>query len=177
MGVSRRGFYYWLNRPSSDRERGNYELKTAIKRIFLDNRSDYGAPRIHRTLLAQGLQCSLNRVAKLMREANIIPKTVRKFRVTTDSRKSLNPAENLLNRQFTPPDKNQIWAADVTYIPTREVWLYLAVVLDLFSRWVVGWSMANRLDSQLSRQALLNALQGRKIDKGLLIHSDRGKEY
>lgn len=177
MGVSRRGFYNWLDRPLSKRAEDNQRLTKAIFLIFTQNRCVYGAPRIHRALLAQGHQCSLNRVARLMRQANIVPKTVRKFRVTTDSRKSIKPAKNHLNRQFSPPSKNQAWAADVTYIPTREGWLFLAVVLDLHSRRVVGWSMAKRLDSKLSQKALQSALQQRQTSEGLLIHSDRGKEY
>ena len=119
----------------------------------------------------------MNRVARLMQMAEIIPKTIKKFRITTDSRKSLNPAENLLNRQFSPGMMNQVWACDVTYIPTREGWLFLAVVLDLFSRKVVGWSMGERLDSKLAQQALKNAVCQRQIARGMLIHSDRGKEY
>lgn len=177
MGVSRRGFYNWLDRPQSNTARENQALREAILQIYLENRCVYGAPRIHRALLAQGYKCSLNRVARLMREANIIPKTTRKFRITTDSRKSKNPAANHLDREFSPAAKNQTWAADVTYIPTREGWLFLAVVLDLFSRRVIGWSMGKRLDSKLSRQALTSALEQRNIGKGVLIHSDQGKEY
>ena len=177
MEVSRRGFYNWLNRLISNRDKENQLLIEAIYSIYRENREVYGAPRIYRALLSQNYKCSLNRVARLMREAKIVPKTIKKFRITTDSRKSLNPAKNHLARQFSPEVKNRAWAADVTYIPTREGCLFLAVVLDLFSRRVIGWSMDKRLDSQLSRQALVSAIQQRNIEKGLLIHSDRGKEY
>lgn len=119
----------------------------------------------------------MNRVARLMQEANILPKTIKKFRITTDSRKSVNPALNILNREFSPSVINRVWVSDVTYIPTREGWLFLAVVLDLFSRKIVGWSMGERLTSKLAQQALLNALEQRSIGKGVLLHSDRGKEY
>jgi len=177
MEVSRRGFYNWLSRPNSKRSETNKRLTQAIKYVFESNRRVYGAPRIHRVLVEQGYYCSLNRVARLMRIAHIVPKTVKKFRITTDSRKSLRPAENLLNREFSPKTSNSSWACDVTYIPTREGWLFLAVVLDLYSRKVVGWSMGERLTSQLARQALTNAVSQRCISTGLLLHSDRGKEY
>jgi putative transposase len=112
-----------------------------------------------------------------MNKANILPKTIRKFRVTTDSRKSSHPKCNILAQNFTTQGCNEKWVADVTYIPTHEGWLFLAVVLDLFSRKVVGWSMAERLTSSLAQQALRNALQQRGNVAGLLHHSDRGSEY
>ena len=177
MGVSRRGFYNWLSRPDSKRARENKQLTVIIRHIFDANRHVYGAPRIHRTLVEQGYPCSLNRVARLMCKANIVPKTVKKFRITTDSRKSLRPAANLLNREFSPKAVNRVWSCDVTYIPTREGWLFLAVVLDLFSRKVIGWSMGERLTSELAQRALMNAISQRHIEDGLLLHSDRGKEY
>lgn len=177
MDVSRRGFYNWLNRPLSNRAKENQLLVEAISLIYFENREVYGAPRIHKALLRQNYKCGLNRVARLMHKANIVPKTIKKFRITTDSRKSLKPAENHLARQFSPSTKNRVWAADVTYIPTREGWLFLAVILDLFSRRVIGWSMGKHLNSKLAQQALINSLQQRNIKKGILIHSDRGKEY
>src|SRR5580704_10600205 len=158
-------------------EQENLVLTKVIQHIFNENRQVYGAPRIHRVLIEKGYHCSLNRVARLMRKANIVPKTIRKFRVTTDSRKSINPTSNLLNRQFSPGQVNRVWASDVTYIPTREGWLFLAVVLDLYSRKVIGWSMSDRLTSCLAQQALLNALNQRRINDGVLHHSDQGKEY
>ena len=177
MRVSRRGYYNWLNCPESKMEKENKVLTTVIRDIFNENRQVYGAPRIYSVLIEKGYRCSLNRVARLMRKANIIPKTIRKFRVTTDSRKSINPTSNLLNRQFSPVQMNRVWASDVTYIPTREGWLFLAVVLDLYSRKVIGWSMSDRLTSSLAQQALTNALNQRSIDDGVLHHSDQGKEY
>ncbi len=177
MMVSRRGFYNWLTCPNSARTKENQQLIERIHQIFNQNRQVYGAPRIHKTLLELGYKCSLNRVARLMHIAKIVPKTIKKFRITTDSRKSLNPAKNLLDREFSPGMMNQVWACDVTYIPTREGWLFLAVVLDLFSRKVVGWSMGERLESKLAQQALRNAVCQRQIAQGMLIHSDRGKEY
>lgn len=177
MGVSRRGYYNWLSCPESRMEKENLVLTNVIRHVFNENRQVYGAPRIHKVLIEKGYHCSLNRVARLMRKANIVPKTIRKFRVTTDSRRSINPTSNLLNRQFSPVQMNRVWASDVTYIPTREGWLFLAVVLDLYSRKVIGWSMSDRLTSCLAQQALINALHQRRIDDGILHHSDQGKEY
>jgi len=177
MQVSRRGFYNWLNRATSKRELENQSLTERIREIHDTYRQVYGAPRIHQVLRNTGSTCSLNRVARLMRVANIVPKTIKKFRVTTDSRKSLKPSENVLNRRFSPKFKNQFWAGDVTFIPTREGWLFLAVVLDLYSRKVIGWSMSDRLTSVLAQQALQNAIDQRDIKNGILFHSDQGKEY
>jgi len=177
LEVSRRGYYDWLNRPPSAREVSNQRLLVEITRVFYANREVYGAPRIYRTLKDEGHQCGLNRVADLMRQAGLVPKTVKKFRVTTDSRKSHRPAPNILDRDFSATGPNEKWVADVTYVPTREGWLLLAVVLDLFSRRVVGWSMGERLTSELAQRALLHAIEQRSPGQGLLIHSDRGKEY
>ncbi len=177
MNVSRRGYYSWLNRTPSKRSEANQALLIAIRRIFYAHREVYGAPRIHQVLLDEGTPCSLNRVARLMRQAKLLPKTIKKFRLTTDSRKSRYPAGNHLDRQFSVASPNRKWVADVTYIPTREGWLFLAVVLDLYSRKVVGWSMGDRLTSDLAKRAILSAIEQRQPDKGLLAHSDQGKEY
>jgi putative transposase len=177
MQVSRRGYYDWLNRLPSAREVSNQCLLVEIKRVFYAHREVYGAPRVYRTLIEEGHYCGLNRVARLMQKAGLIPKTVKKFRAATDSRKSHRPAPNLLARDFSASRPNEKWVADVTYVPTREGWLLLAVVLDLFSRRVVGWSMSERLTSELAQQALLHAVEQRSPGEGLLVHSDRGKEY
>ena len=177
MNVSRRGYYDWLNRPDSARAIANRELLVEIKRLFYQNREVYGAPRIYYALVKQGVVCGLNRVARLMRENALVPKTIKKYRVTTDSRNSRNPADNLLDRKFTADKPNEKWVADVTYIPTREGWLYLATVLDLYSRKIVGWSMSDRLLSTLVQKALQSAVDARQPKPGLLVHSDRGKEY
>lgn len=177
MEVSRRGYYSWLNRPPSPRTLANEALLRVIKRLFYANREVYGAPRIYHCLREEGYDCSLNRVAKLMREAQLVPKTIKHFRVTTDSRKSRYPSQNVLKRQFTAAQPNVKWVSDVTYIPTREGWVFLAVVLDLYSRRIVGWAMDNRLTSELAQRALLNALEDREPPSGLIAHSDQGKEY
>lgn len=177
LKVSRRGYYDWLARPASKRSQANRELLVEIQRIFMANREVYGAPRIHDALVERGYRCSLNRIARLMKLANIVPKTVRKFRITTDSRKSRYPAQNLLEQDFNARCQDEKWVADVTYIPTREGWLFLAVVLDLYSRRVIGWSMAERLTSELAQRALQNAIDLREPACEVIVHSDRGKEY
>jgi putative transposase len=177
MKVSRRGYYDWLNRPESRRSAENRELLKAIKALFYQHREVYGAPRIHEALKQRGYRCGLNRVACLMKVNDLIPKTIKKFRITTDSRKSRHPAANILDRQFEAERPNEKWVADVTYIPTREGWLFLATVLDLYSRKIVGWSMSDRLTSDLAQRALQHAIDARSPKAGLIVHSDRGKEY
>lgn len=177
MRVSRRGYYDWLNRPESQRSVANRQLLEMIKTLFYQHREVYGAPRIYEALRQRGYHCSLNRVARLMRVHRLLPKTIKKFRITTDSRKSRHPAANILDRQFESDQPNEKWVADVTYIPTREGWLFLATVLDLYSRKIVGWSMNDRLTSELAQQALQHAIDGRLPKPGLIVHSDRGKEY
>jgi transposase InsO family protein len=138
LKVSRRGYYNWMNRADSVRKVENHNLLNEIRQIFHQHKAVYGAPRIHRELVARGFCCGLNRVARMMNKAGILPKTIRKFRITTDSRNSLQPAHNILSQNFSTQRCNEKWVADGTYIPTREGWLFLAVVLDLFSRNVVG---------------------------------------
>src|SRR5262249_5973548 len=136
-----------------------------------------GSPRIHAELVARGQGCCVNTVAKIMRHNGLVAKTARKFRCTTDSDHDLPVAENLLDRQFDPDAPNEAWVADITYIPTREGWLYLAVVEDLYSRRVVGWSMADRLASRLVVDALALAVERRLPGERLLAHSDRGSQF
>ncbi len=177
MRVSRRGYYDWLDRPESQRAKDDRRLLAVIRRIFAETREVYGSPRIHRSLIEQGYPCGINRVARLMRAANIVPKTVRRFRVTTDSRNSQTPSPNLLDRKFIVSKPNAKWVTDVTYIATREGWLYLAAVLDLYSRKIVGWSMGNRLTSALAKRSLVHAIETRRPQSGLLVHSDQGREF
>lgn len=166
-----------MARSESERASTNRVLLKRIRELFIQYREVYGAPRIHKALLAEGYDCGLNRVARLMRENCIVPKTIRKFRTTTDSRKSRAAADNILARDFEADRPNEKWVADVTFIPTREGWLFLATVLDLFSRKIVGWSMGSRLTSGLAQTALQNAIDARSPEPGLIVHSDRGKEY
>jgi transposase InsO family protein len=145
-----------------------------IRAIHTEFKARYGSPRMHKELVARGHACCVNTVARLMHDHGIVAKSARKFRVTTtDSNHDLAVAPNLLDRQFNPSGANEVWVADITYIPTREGWLYLAAVEDRYSRRVVGWSMAEHLESRLVVDALEMAVQRRLPDEGLLTHSDR----
>jgi transposase InsO family protein len=182
LGVSRSGYYAWRKRQPSAAEVRREELTEEIATIHAEVKGRYGSPRIHAELVARGCACCVNFVAKLMRGAGIAAKTKRKFRQTTDSNHSMPVAENVLDRQFDPEEPNARWCADITYVPTREGWLYLAVVEDLFSRKVVGWSMDQTMTSRLVVDALEMALARRSSLKGsspsgLVAHSDRGSQY
>ena len=178
LGVSPAGYYAWRQCPRSAGQQRRNTLLVEIRSIHAQFKARYGSPRIHAELVARGHDCCVNTVAKLMREADIAAKTARKFRcTTTDSDHDLPVAENLLDRQFDPAAANESWVADITYIPTREGWLYLAAVEDLYSRRVVGWAMDEHMDSRLVVDALAMAVQRRLPDEGLLAHSDRGSQY
>ncbi len=176
MGVSRSGYYDWVSRPVSQRAQRHQALTEKIRYVHQVSRETYGSPRIREDLLGSGEQLGENTVALLMQRAGIVPKTVRKFRVTTDSRKTV-PAPNRLERQFTAAQPNQRWVSDITFIPTREGWLYLAVIIDLYSRAVIGWAMHKRMKTALVTDALKMALMRRKIRSPLLLHSDQGSQY
>jgi putative transposase len=152
-------------------------LVVEIRAIHAEVKARYGSPRIHAELAARGQDCCVNTVATLMRDNDIAAKTARKFRGTTDSNHDLPVADNVLDRQLDPGSPHESWVADITYIPTREGWLYLAAVADLYSRKVVGWSMADHLESRLVVAALGMAVQRRLPGEGLLAHSDRGCQY
>ncbi len=162
---------------TSARQQRQDALLVQIRAIHAEFQARYGSPRIHAELVARGHDCCVNTVARLMRENGIVAKTAKKFRCTTDSDHDLPVAENLLDRQFDPDGPNEAWVADITYIPTREGWLYLAAVEDLYSRRVVGWSLADHQESRLVVDALALAVQRRLPDEGLLAHSDRGSQY
>jgi putative transposase len=177
LDVSTAGYYAWRERPISDQHQRQSALVVDIRAIHAEVKARYGSPRIHAELAARGRDCCVNTVAKLMRANDIRAKTARKFRCTTDSNHDLPVAENVLDRQFDPEAPNEAWVTDSTYIPTREGWLYLAVVEDLYSRRVVGWSMADHMESRLVVDALEMAVQRRLPGEGLLAHSDRGSQY
>jgi len=178
LEVSRSGYYAWRNRPPSAQQQRRDELVQHIAVVHQEHRQVYGSPRICRELQARGVACSENTVAKLMRSAGIRSKRRRRFVVrTTDSRHAHPIAPNRLNQEFDVAQPNQVWAADITYIPTGEGWLYLAVVLDLCSRKVVGWALDDHLRSELTRRALEMAVLHRRPPKDVLHHSDRGVQY
>jgi transposase InsO family protein len=178
LKVSRSGFFAWLKRPASKRQRRRQELIEKIRAAHQENREFYGSPRVHRALLIDGEMVSRNTVAKLMRQEKIRARNKRKFVPrTTDSRHGHPIADNLLDRQFQSSGPDCKWVADITYVPTDEGWLYLAGVLDCFSRKIVGWSMDDHMETSLVSEALQMALIHRGHQKGLLHHSDRGVQY
>ena len=178
MQVTRSGYYSWTNRPQSQRSQENKALLIQIKSAHKESKKTYGSPRIHQELWASGFHCSRNRIARIMRENGIAAEHKRRFQVTTDSKHDMPVAENLLDQKFDTPAANTRWAGDITYLWTKEGWLYLAVILDLFSRRVVGWSMKSAIDRSLVIGALRAAVWSRRPGTGELIcHSDRGSQY
>ncbi len=177
LEVSAGGYYVWRRNLGSNREKENVRLATHIRAVHEESKKTYGSPRIHAELCSRGIRCGKNRVARLMRQGGIQARHKRKFKVTTDSKHELPVQDNRLNRSFNVAFPNMSWAADITYIWTREGWLYLAVILDLFSRRIVGWSMKKRIEKHLVIDALLMALGQRKPARGILHHSDRGSQY
>lgn len=175
--ISRSGYYAWRQREKSRRQKENERLVEKIKNVYAFNRKVYGSPRITEELKAQGLCCGKNRVARLMRLNGIKAKTVKRYKVTTKSAHTLPIAPNLVNRRFAADECNKLWVSDISYIATREGWLYLAVIIDVFSRTVVGWSMSERLHDTLTVTAFHQALFRRKPGSDLIFHSDRGSQY
>lgn len=177
LGASPQAYYGWRKREPSPRSCSNEALVGRIRSVHQLSRRTYGSPRVHQELRAQGIQCSRKRVARLMRAHGVRARTVRRYRATTDSAHGLPVAPNLLDRQFTAAAPDRAWVTDITYVPTREGWLYLCVFLDLFSRRVVGWAMSERMTAELVTSALWMAVRQRRPGPGLLIHSDRGSQY
>jgi transposase InsO family protein len=178
LGVSRSGYYAWLKRPTRARKMADQRLQQQIKDIYQHSRQSYGSPRIRAELADQGIQCSRKRVARLMRQANLRAKQRGKFKViTTDSAHPYPVARNLLAQDFRVSRPNEKWLGDITYIPTAQGWLYLAVILDLYSRRIVGWAMSDSLERHLVIAALQMAIVRRQPPPGLLHHSDRGSQY
>jgi putative transposase len=175
--VSAAGYYAWRSRPESARSKQTRTLLSAIRVIHRESRETYGSPRIWNALVKQGHRVGEHRVARLMRHGGIRAKTVPKWRATTQSQHPFPVAANTLDRAFTVEAPNRVWAGDLTYIWTREGWLYLAVLLDLYARRVVGWAMGPRLTGELAEQALNMALVNRIPRAGLVHHSDRGSQY
>lgn len=177
LGLARSGYYRWKKQPTNKRVEQDATLWAQITTIFRDSRRTYGSPRVHASLRAQGIRCSKKRVARLMRKSALVACRKRRHVHTTDSHHSEPIAANELARNFQTSAPNQVWVADITYLPTRQGWLYLAVVLDLYARQVVGWSMGATLERTLVIGALEHALGRRQPSAGLLHHSDRGSQY
>ena len=177
LKVSRSGYYAWLKRPESRRSRENRALEDKIRVFHAASHGIYGSPKIYKDLIGDGVRCGENRVARIMREAGIRSRTKKKFKATTNSRHNLPVAPNLLNQDFTVDAPDRTWVSDITYIHTEKGWLYLAVLLDLFNREIVGWATSSRMTRQLAIDALQMALGRRTPAKGLVHHSDRGSQY
>jgi putative transposase len=177
LKVSRSGYYEWLKRGESLRKKKERELAAKIRAIFEQSKKRYGSPRIYDELRDQGIRCSKKQVERLMREMGLQARPKRRFKVTTNSNHNYPVASNLLDRKFEVTAPNKAWVADITYIRTFEGWLYLATVMDLFSRKIVGWAMSKNMLSELAIAALKMAIQRRRPPKDLIHHSDRGVQY
>ena len=177
LQVSPSGYYVWRERPPSKREMANRKLTEKIRDAFEESGETYGSPRIYQVMRNHGLMCSKNRVARLMAGAGLQAKQARRFRSTTKRNKAHRAAPNLLNRDFGAERPNQKWLADITYIPTLEGWLYVAAVLDLFSRKIIGWAMSDRMTTDLTLAALRMAIRQRRPGADLIHHSDQGSQY
>jgi transposase InsO family protein len=178
LEVSRSGFYAWRGREPSATQLRQEALTETIREVHAESRMNYGSPRVHAELLQRGHACNQKTVEKYMRAADIRSKTCRKFRVsTTDSNHPHPIAENIVDRHFSPSRKNEIWTTDITYIPTDEGWMYLAVVEDLYTRKIVGWAMSDSMESRLVVDALEMAIQRELPGEDLIAHSDRGVQY
>ena len=177
LQISRSGYYAWLKRPKSNRSAQNEQLVKQIENIHNQSRQTYGSPRVHDELQDMGIACSENRVARLMRQHAIAVQKKKKFVRTTDSNHALPIAPNRLDQCFEVDRPDAVWTTDITYVWTQQGWLYLAVVLDLFSRRVVGWSMASSLGRTLVIDALKMAIAARDPAEGMIHHSDRGSQY
>jgi putative transposase len=177
LNVSPSGYYAWRTRPISAREMANRELVKRIEAVYNDSYETYGSPRIYLELKDQGVACSEKRVARLMRLRGLRAKQVRRYKSTTKRNKKDPVAPNLLKRDFSTDRPDQKWLTDITYIPTREGWLYLAAVLDLYGRRIVGWAMSERMTADLTISALKMAIRQRQPGAGLIHHSDQGSQY
>jgi len=177
LGVSTSGYYDWYDRPESSRARENRELTQKIHHYHQRSNEVYGSPKIHKDLLAEGELCGVNRVARLMKQADIQSKLRRKFVITTNSKNTTAASPDLLQRNFKVAKPDDAWVSDTTFIPTREGWLFLAVVLELFSRQVIGWAMSKSNNAELVQDALTMAIWRRGKVGGVIVHSDQGSTY
>ena len=177
LGVSESGYFAWRNRPASRRQREDMVLLAHVRSAFTLSNGTYGSPRMVHELRDQGLQVGRRRTARLMRDNGLRARQKRRFKRTTDSEHAFPVAPNLIDQDFTATGPNQKWGVDISYVWTREGWLYLAVVIDLFSRRVVGWSVSDRLHRSLALAALRRGLAIRRPAPGLVHHSDRGSQY
>ncbi|WP_375199370.1 IS3 family transposase [Bacillus sp. RS11] len=177
LGVSRSGYYEWLNRSKSNQKERKEKLTSQIKRVYLDSRRNYGSPKITKQLNSEGVSVSQKTVSRIMKEEGIRSKTVKKYKATTNSKHNLPVYPNLLDQQFKVERPGQAWVADITYIWTSEGWLYLATIMELFSRRIIGWAMDERMTKELVILALKRAIRTQTPTPELIHHSDRGSQY
>jgi putative transposase len=177
LKVSRSGYYRWLKRKPSRRKLDNQRLDAEIREIYDGSKGRYGSPKITQELRDRGRRVGKNRVAKRMRKAGLRSKIRRKYRVTTDSKHQFAVSPNVLERNFTAQAPDKVWVSDITYLATRSGWLYLTVIIDVFSRMVVGWALSSSLSHEMVVVALKRAIRRRRPGKGLVFHSDRGVQY
>ena len=178
LGVSRSGWYSWCSRiRPSDREKQDADLLERIRQIHTASRGTYGSPRVFAQLVRDGVDVGEDKVARIMREDGLAGRVRRRFKVATNSRHDRAVAPNTLNQDFTATESDSVWCADITYIPTMSGWTYLAAIIDLATRMIVGWSMATHMRTELIESALRNALASRAPASRLVHHSDRGSQY
>jgi transposase InsO family protein len=177
LDVSRSAYYRWQKTGPSEREQRNESLLPLVQEIHQQSRRNYGSPRIWDALRQRGIRCGRHRIARIMRLHGIQAKTKRRFKVTTRSKRNQLPMPDLVQRNFNAERPNQVWTSDITYLWTREGWAYVAVVLDLCSRMIVGWELSARLTASLVTSAVERALDWRNPSEGLVLHSDRGSQY
>jgi len=177
FAVSKSGYYAWRKRTQSKTKRANELLLAKIHEVFHGSHQRYGSRRVWFELRLRGIICSKNRVARLMRQDELKSRRTRKFKATTNSKHKLPIAPNLINKNFVVKQPNRVWVSDITYLWTWEGWMYLAVIIDLYSRQVVGWAMSTRINKELVLSAIIQAVGRRKPNPGLIFHSDRGSQY
>lgn len=177
LGVSKSGYYAWRNRSECNQKIRRRKLTAQVKRAYMESRGLYGSPKITKQLNSEGTDVSQKTVTRIMAEENIRSKTVKKYKATTNSKHTLPIYPNLLNQQFQVDHPSQVWVADITYVRTKEGWLYLASVMDLYSRRILGWHMSERMTKELTIRALERAIVAQKPSPGLIHHSDRGSQY
>jgi len=177
FAVSKSGYYAWRKRTQSKTKRANELLLAKIHEVFHGSHQHYGSRRVWFELRLRGIICSKNRVARLMRQDELKSRRTRKFKATTNSKHKLPIAPNLINKNFVVKQPNRVWVSDITYLWTWEGWMYLAVIIDLYSRQVVGWAMSTRINKELVLSAIIQAIGRRKPNLGLIFHSDRGSQY
>jgi len=175
--VSRSGYYRWVKENRNENRKGDTEIAVKIAEVFQQSRRTYGARRIRHELAKKRMRIKERRISRLMKEMGLKVKTKKKFKITTDSDHKLAIVPNLLEKAEKPESPNKIWVGDITYIWTREGWLYLAVVMDLWSRKIVGWCLSIKIDKELVMEALKRAIWSRKNEPGLIFHSDKGRQY